>query len=64
MRYRFRTAVLVGGWRSTAKAAGEDAIRARQADLGADRALRWRVVGRLEASETPDILNLRISKTA
>jgi hypothetical protein len=58
MRYRYRTPVLIGEWRSTAAAACKDAVRARQADFGEDSAIQWRVKGRLELGES-----LRLPKT-
>lgn len=52
MRYRYRTAVLVGRWRDSADAAVEDAVAARQARRH-DKipgAIRWVVPGEIEQS--------------
>ena len=51
--YRFRTSVLVGPWRKTARQAVIDAVRARQARRdGRDRqVLRWLVPGKIEETD-------------
>ena len=48
--YRYRTPVLVGPWRKSARQAALDALRARQArrDERDSHALRWLVPGRIE----------------
>ena len=55
IRYRFRTAGLLGRWRSRRSEAEDDAVRAGQALRGgADgRELVWRVPGRIEAEPAP-----------
>ncbi len=52
--YRYRTPVLVGPWRKTARQAVLDALRARQArrDERDRQAVRWLVPGRIEEIET------------
>jgi hypothetical protein len=49
MRFRYRTPVLIGKWRSRSDAALEDAIAAGQAERGADGVVLWRVEGHIEA---------------
>lgn len=50
-RYRYRTGVLVGPWRTSRALAVADAIRSNQAEPGADGDdLTWRVSGRIEVS--------------
>ena len=48
-RYRYRTAALLGRWRSTPEEAAADAVRARQAkrEEGSD-SLQWLVPGEIE----------------
>lgn len=52
--YRYRTPVLVGPWRKTARQAVLDALHARQArrDEHDRDAVRWLVPGRIEEMET------------
>jgi hypothetical protein len=52
--YRYRTPVLVGPWRKTARQAVLDALRARQVrrDERDRQAVRWLVPGRIEESGT------------
>ncbi len=45
--YRYRTTVLVGPWRKTARQAVLDAVRANQARRD-DQTVRWLVPGRIE----------------
>jgi hypothetical protein len=49
-RYRYRTSVLVGSWRSTRSKAVEDAVNAGQASRPPDRpdVLTWAVPGSIE----------------
>lgn len=51
--YRFRTSVLVGPWRKTARQAVLDAVRAKQArrDARSREAVHWLVPGRIEETE-------------
>jgi hypothetical protein len=51
--YRFRTSVLVGPWRKTARQAVIDAVRARQArrDDRDRQVLRWLVPGKIEETD-------------
>ena len=48
MRYRYQSPVLHGPWRDTREQAIADAIRAGQAERGADGSLIWRDRARLE----------------
>ena len=50
LRYRFRTAALVGPWRQTRGTALRDARKARQADADETEpdGVRWRVPGMIE----------------
>ena len=52
--YRYRTPVLVGPWRKSARQAVLDALHAHQArrDDHDRRAVRWLVPGRIEEKET------------
>jgi hypothetical protein len=54
-RYRYRTAVLIGPWRSTPEQAAEDAVRARQAAPrdGEPDHIRWIVPGSIEKKRSP-----------
>ena len=49
-RYRYRTSVLTGPWRSSEFEAANDAVRANQAvnDVTQDAGIRWTVPGRIE----------------
>jgi hypothetical protein len=51
--YRYRTSALVGPWRTSARQAVLDALRARQArrDEQDRQAVRWLVPGRIEEME-------------
>jgi hypothetical protein len=49
MRYRYRTAVLLGAWFSSARMAMADAVRAGQALRAEDGTITWRVPGSIEA---------------
>jgi hypothetical protein len=63
MRYRYRTAVLVGRWRDSAEAAVEDAVAARQARRH-DKihgAIHWVVPGEIE-QESADELKRRVGR--
>jgi len=55
-QYRYRTAALTGPWRDTHDAAAADAVRAKQAETGADQsgAIRWIVPGRIEERVTSE----------
>lgn len=50
VRWRYRTAVLVGPWRGSAKEAAEDAVVGGQAERDPSRphGLRWRLPGTIE----------------
>jgi hypothetical protein len=47
--FRYRTAALVGDWRSTEDEAMEDAVRARQVIVAGSAERRWLVPGAIEA---------------
>ena len=55
-RYRYRTSVLTGPWRSTEVEAANDAVRANQAvnDATQTSGIRWTVPGRIEERVTED----------
>ena len=55
-RYRYRTSVLTGPWRSTEFEAANDAVRANQAvnDATQTSGIRWTVPGRIEERVTED----------
>lgn len=46
--FRYRTAALVGPWRSSQKEARMDAVRAKQARNDAGEAFQWLVPGEIE----------------
>lgn len=47
--YRYRTAALLGAWRSSPASAMKDAVRAKQASpVGIGAAWHWRVAGSIE----------------
>jgi hypothetical protein len=49
MRYRYRTAALLGAWQTSAEGACADAIRARQAYRNKDGSMIWYGNAGLEA---------------
>jgi hypothetical protein len=53
VRYRYRTAVLVGPWRARAEEAQSDAVRACQAYQDDAEGFRWTVEGRIEVGSPP-----------
>jgi len=53
LRFRYRTATLVGPWRDSIADAVEDAIRAGQAAPDEAQGLRWLVPGRIDCSTVP-----------
>ncbi len=57
VRYRYRTAALVGPWRDTAERALADAMRSKQARLEEGGELVWLVPGRIECDEEPGSLS-------
>ena len=55
--YRYRTATLLGAWRSTAEAAMQDAIRARQARRDEQgNGWHWVVPGSIEQGHGPPLI--------
>ena len=52
-RYRYRTPVLIGSWRSSREQAVEDAIKAKQAarEPGGETEIKWIVPGTIEEVE-------------
>jgi len=63
MRYRYKTAALLGGWKATAEEACQDAIRARQAVRAEDGTMAWVGSAGLEAASTEGAAR-RISEPA
>jgi hypothetical protein len=55
IRYRYATSALLGPWRDTEDDACDDAIRVGLASR-VDGKLVWRVAGRIEPQEMPDLL--------
>jgi hypothetical protein len=55
-RYRYRTSVLTGPWRSTEFEAASDAVRAKQAidDISQSSGIKWTVPGRIEERLTEE----------
>jgi hypothetical protein len=55
-RYRYRTSVLTGPWRSTEFEAAGDAVRAKQAvdDISQSSGIKWTVPGRIEERLTEE----------
>ncbi len=54
MRYRYRTAVLIGAWFRSAHMAIADAIRAGQAQRAEDGSITWRVPASVETVTDQD----------
>lgn len=56
VRYRYRTTVLLGRWRSSPQEAARDAVRARQAENceKGEHGIRWRVNGEIEEEAGTD----------
>lgn len=54
IRYRYRTSVLLGRWKSSPREAALDAIRSGQAELDdtAKHGIRWRVDGEIEEEDS------------
>ena len=55
VRYRYRTSVLLGRWKSSPKEAAQDAIRAGQAEPceTGQHGIRWRLNGEIEEETGP-----------
>ncbi|MEA3013802.1 MAG: hypothetical protein QOD42_2347 [Sphingomonadales bacterium] len=51
VRYRYRTAAVIGPWRETPEAALRDAVKAGQAVVDEDEpgGVRWKLPGTIEA---------------
>ena len=63
VRYRYRTAVLTGRWRTTHEAAERDAVKAKQALLNVgDGGLHWLVPGEIEEDEGGSELKERVQR--
>lgn len=54
-QHRFRTAVIIGEWRSSREQAFQDALKARQAlsDGACPDGLHWLVPGEIERDDRP-----------